>query len=144
MSWAGPAGAMVSTPRDLALWIRALFEKRVIPETQLGEKTKLVSQKTGSPLSDATTEDPRAFGLALGRFNFKDQGGGFLRSDEGETLGFRAIFADLAAVRSPHHRCRRTASYAQRTVPAGATTGTVSVVTPTGTLNSNPQFVVTK
>jgi uncharacterized repeat protein (TIGR03803 family) len=29
------------------------------------------------------------------------------------------------------------------TVPAGATTGTVSVVTPTGTLNSNPQFVVT-
>ena len=32
----------------------------------------------------------------------------------------------------------------QATVPAGATTGTVSVVTPTGTLNSNPQFVVTK
>jgi hypothetical protein len=29
-------------------------------------------------------------------------------------------------------------------VPAGATTGTVSVVTPSGTLNSNPQFVVTK
>jgi uncharacterized repeat protein (TIGR03803 family) len=30
------------------------------------------------------------------------------------------------------------------TVPHGATTGTVSVVTPSGTLNSNPQFVVTK
>jgi uncharacterized protein (TIGR03437 family) len=30
------------------------------------------------------------------------------------------------------------------TVPTGATTGTVSVVTPTVTLNSNPQFVVTK
>jgi uncharacterized repeat protein (TIGR03803 family) len=29
-------------------------------------------------------------------------------------------------------------------VPKGATTGTVSVVTPSGTLNSNPQFVVTK
>jgi uncharacterized repeat protein (TIGR03803 family) len=29
-------------------------------------------------------------------------------------------------------------------VPAGATTGTVSVVTPSGTLNSNPQFVVTR
>jgi D-alanyl-D-alanine carboxypeptidase len=92
MSWAGPAGAMVSTPRDLALWIRALFEKRVIPETQLGEMTKLVSQKTGSPLSDATPADPRAFGLALGRFYFKDQGGGFWFY-EGETLGFRAIFA---------------------------------------------------
>ena len=29
-------------------------------------------------------------------------------------------------------------------VPTGATTGKVSVVTPSGTLNSNPQFVVTK
>jgi D-alanyl-D-alanine carboxypeptidase len=92
MSWAGPAGAIVSTPRDLALWIRALFGKRVIPETQLGEMEKLVSQKTGSPLSDATPDDPRAFGLALGRFYFKDQGGGFWFY-EGETLGFRAIFA---------------------------------------------------
>jgi hypothetical protein len=30
------------------------------------------------------------------------------------------------------------------TVPKGATTGAVSVVTPSGMLNSNPQFVVTK
>lgn len=30
------------------------------------------------------------------------------------------------------------------TVPSGATTGVVSVVTPTGTLSSNPQFFVTK
>ena len=30
------------------------------------------------------------------------------------------------------------------TVPVGATTGKVSVVTPTGTLNSNPQFIVTR
>jgi uncharacterized protein (TIGR03437 family) len=29
-------------------------------------------------------------------------------------------------------------------VPHGATTGTVSVITPSGALNSNPQFVVTK
>jgi D-alanyl-D-alanine carboxypeptidase len=92
MSWAGPAGAMVSTPRDLALWIRALFGKRVIPDAQLAEMTKLVSQKTGSPLGDATIDDPRAFGLALGRFYFKDQGGRFWFY-EGETLGFRAIFA---------------------------------------------------
>jgi hypothetical protein len=37
-----------------------------------------------------------------------------------------------------------TDTYIKATVPAGATTGTVSVVTPPGTLNSNPQFVVTK
>jgi uncharacterized repeat protein (TIGR03803 family) len=35
-------------------------------------------------------------------------------------------------------------TYIKATVPTGATTGTVSVVTPSGTLNSNPQFVVTK
>jgi uncharacterized repeat protein (TIGR03803 family) len=35
-------------------------------------------------------------------------------------------------------------TYIKATVPTGATTGTVSVVTPLGTLNSNPQFVVTK
>ena len=35
-------------------------------------------------------------------------------------------------------------TYIKATVPKGAMTGTVSVVTTTGTLNSNPQFVVTK
>jgi uncharacterized repeat protein (TIGR03803 family) len=35
-------------------------------------------------------------------------------------------------------------TYINATVPKGATTGTVSVVTPSGTLNSNPQFVVSK
>jgi hypothetical protein len=35
-------------------------------------------------------------------------------------------------------------TFIRATVPAGATTGTVSVVTPSGTLQSNPQFVVTK
>jgi len=33
-------------------------------------------------------------------------------------------------------------TYIKATVPKGATTGTVSVFTPAGTLNSNPQFVV--
>jgi uncharacterized protein (TIGR03437 family) len=35
-------------------------------------------------------------------------------------------------------------TYIKATVPKGATTGTVSVVTPSGMLKSNPQFVVTK
>jgi uncharacterized repeat protein (TIGR03803 family) len=35
-------------------------------------------------------------------------------------------------------------TYIKATVPTGATAGTVSVVTPSGTLNSNPKFVVTK
>jgi uncharacterized repeat protein (TIGR03803 family) len=35
-------------------------------------------------------------------------------------------------------------TYISATVPVGAATGVVSVVTPAGTLNSNPQFVVVK
>ncbi|MGA2102405.1 MAG: choice-of-anchor tandem repeat GloVer-containing protein [Candidatus Sulfotelmatobacter sp.] len=35
-------------------------------------------------------------------------------------------------------------TFIRATVPEGATTGTVSVVTPSGTLDSNPQFVATK
>lgn len=35
-------------------------------------------------------------------------------------------------------------TYIRATVPAGATTGVVSVVTPSGTLDSSPQFVVVK
>jgi uncharacterized repeat protein (TIGR03803 family) len=35
-------------------------------------------------------------------------------------------------------------TYIKATVPAGASTGVVSVVTPSGTLNSNPQFVVSR
>ena len=92
LSWAAEAGAIISTPRDLALWIRALFEKRVIPEKQLGEMTTLVSMKTGLPLSEATPDDPVGFGLGLGRFYRKQLGGAYWFY-EGETLGFRTIFA---------------------------------------------------
>jgi hypothetical protein len=35
-------------------------------------------------------------------------------------------------------------TYIKATVPTSATTGVVSVVTPSGTLNNNPQFVVSK
>jgi hypothetical protein len=35
-------------------------------------------------------------------------------------------------------------TYIRATVPAGASSGMVSVDTPAGTLKSNPQFVVTK
>ena len=49
-SWAAEAGAIISNPHDLALWIRALFDKRVIPAKQLDEMTTLVSNKTGLPL----------------------------------------------------------------------------------------------
>ena len=91
-SWAAEAGAIISNPRDLALWIRALFEKRVIPAKQLEEMTTLVSNKTGLPLQEVSADEPGGFGLGLGRFHRKELGGAYWFY-EGETLGFRTIFA---------------------------------------------------
>jgi D-alanyl-D-alanine carboxypeptidase len=91
-SWAGEAGAIISNPHDLGLWIRALFEKRVFPAKQLEEMTRLVSNKTGLPLQEVSADAPEAFGLGLGRFYRKEIGGAYWFY-EGETLGFRTIFA---------------------------------------------------
>jgi D-alanyl-D-alanine carboxypeptidase len=91
-SWAAEAGAIISNPRDLALWIRALFEMRVVPAKQLNEMTMLVSNKTGLPLQEVSPDEPAGFGLGLGRFYRKEIGGAYWFY-EGETLGFRTIFA---------------------------------------------------
>ncbi len=91
-SWAAEAGAIISNPRDLALWIRAVFGKRVFPAKQLDEMTALVSNKSGLPLREVTADDPAGFGLALGRSYRKELGGAYWFY-EGETMGFRTIFA---------------------------------------------------
>jgi D-alanyl-D-alanine carboxypeptidase len=91
-SWAAEAGAIISNPHDLGLWIRALFEKRVIPAKQLDEMTTLVSNKTGLPLQEVSADEPVGFGLGLGRFHRKELGGAYWFY-EGETLGFRTIVA---------------------------------------------------
>ena len=92
MSWAGPAGAIVSNTADLAKWIRDLFGLRVFPKKQLDEMRMLVSEKTGLPIQDTSPSDPSGFGLGLARSYIAAYGGSFWFY-EGETLGFRAIFA---------------------------------------------------
>jgi len=64
LSWAGGAVAIISNPRDLAKWVRALFGGRVIPQRQLDEMKKLVSQNTGDAVDQATEKEP-AFGLDI-------------------------------------------------------------------------------
>ena len=92
LSWAGAAGAIISDPRDLARWIRALFGGRVIPQQQLDEMMTLVPQTTGLPIAVTSPSDPRGFGLDLGQVYIPDAGGAVWLY-EGETLGYRAIFA---------------------------------------------------
>ncbi len=89
LSWAQGAGAMVSTPQDLAIWARALYRgTTLLPAKQKKELMSLISVKTAKPLAAPTAEDPAGFGLGvaerldpkLGTFWFY----------QGETLGFRA------------------------------------------------------
>jgi D-alanyl-D-alanine carboxypeptidase len=91
LSWAGGAGAIISNPRDLARWVRALFGGRVIPQRQLEEMTRLVSQRTGESIEHATEKDP-AFGLDVVQA-YKADLGGLFWFYQGETLGYRCIFA---------------------------------------------------
>ena len=91
LSWAGGAGAIISNPRDLAKWVRALFGGRVIPQRQLDEMKKLVSQKTGAAVDRATEKEP-AFGLDIVQA-YKADLGGLFWFYEGTTLGYRCIFA---------------------------------------------------
>ena len=91
LSWAGGAGAIISNPRDLAKWVRALFGGRVIPQRQLDEMKKLVSQKTGAAVDQATEKEP-AFGLDIAQAYRADFGGLFWFY-QGTTLGYRCIFA---------------------------------------------------
>ena len=53
----------------------------------------MVSNKTGLPLQRGqSVDEPGGFGLGLGRFFRKELGGAYWFY-EGETLGFRTIFA---------------------------------------------------
>jgi D-alanyl-D-alanine carboxypeptidase len=90
VSWAQAAGGIVSNPEDVTHWSRALYEGSLLPDRQRRELMATVSQKTGKPITDVTTDDPHGFGLGvvhallppMGKFWFY----------EGETLGYRMVY----------------------------------------------------
>lgn len=91
VSWTGPAGGIVSTPRDLTRWVRGLFGGRVVPPAQLAQMKQLVSLETGKPIARTTASDPRGFGLGLAELYL--DGTGPFWFYEGTTLGYRGVFA---------------------------------------------------
>jgi D-alanyl-D-alanine carboxypeptidase len=90
ISWAGAAGGIVSTPRDLQRWVRGLFGGRVLPPRQLKEMMELVSAETGKPIAETSAKNPNGFGLGLGAVYAP--GLGNLWFYEGITLGYRAVY----------------------------------------------------
>lgn len=90
ISWAGAAGGIVSTPRDLQRWVRGLFGGRVLPPRQLKEMMALVSSETGKPIRATSAKEPRGFGLGLAAVYVPNLG--HLWFYEGMTLGYRAVY----------------------------------------------------
>jgi len=90
LSWAGAAGGIISTPEDLAVWIRAVFAGKILPPEQLKEFLTLVSTKSGKPLDAVNDDDPRGFSLGLVRIYRPEVGA--LWFYLGETLGYRTAF----------------------------------------------------
>jgi D-alanyl-D-alanine carboxypeptidase len=91
VSWTGPAGGIVSTPRDLTRWVRGLFGGHVVPPAQLAQMKELISVKTSKPIARTKADDPQGFGLGLGQLY--QRGVGPIWFYEGITLGYRGVFA---------------------------------------------------
>ena len=89
LSWAQGAGSIVSTPEDLTVWARALYQgTTLLPPKQKAELLSLISIKTAKPLAKPTAADPAGFGLGVAA-RFMTAFGAFWFY-QGETLGFRA------------------------------------------------------
>lgn len=87
LSWAGSAGAIVSTSHDLIKWAHALFHGRVLPPKQMQEMETITSRKNGRTLYSATRE--KGYGLGIGHKYI--QGVGNIWSHPGGTTGFSAL-----------------------------------------------------
>lgn len=89
LTWAGAAGALVSTTEDVIKWVRALFTGSVLDEAQKEKLLQLHSTKTGSAIIQVSQEDPEAFGLGV---VVKYNGADSFWFYEGKTMGFRALY----------------------------------------------------
>jgi len=89
-SWAQAAGGAIASARDVDRWMRAVFEGHVVPPKQQAEWMALVSTKTGEPMTDVSTDDPRGFSLGLAKAILGSIGPQWFY--QGETLGYRTLY----------------------------------------------------
>jgi D-alanyl-D-alanine carboxypeptidase len=66
------------------------FEGHVVPSKQQAEWMALVSTKTGEPIADVSSDDPRRFSLGLPKGILGSVGAQWFY--QGETLGYRALY----------------------------------------------------
>lgn len=91
LSWAGAAGAILSTTADINSYARALFTPgKLLTEREEKQLTTLVSMKTGKPITDVSANDPGGYGLGIGKAM---RNGDKFYFYTGETLGFAFFYA---------------------------------------------------
>lgn len=98
MSWAGSAGAIVTTTQDLLNWWRALFEGSLLPDAQLKEMMDLVCTghapgcKPGEPIAHLQAHDAnKGYGLGVAQTAFGSERIGTVWWHNGSTAGYKAI-----------------------------------------------------
>lgn len=90
LSNAGPAGAIISNPKEIADWIDSLFSGNVLPRKQLEAMQSLVSMKTGQPVKVSETATVPAFSLGLMEKFSKTLGPVWMY--KGGTFGYTAFY----------------------------------------------------
>ena len=90
LGWAQAAGGIISTPQDLASWVRALFEGNVLQPKQKSELLSLVSLKTGQQIKETSAADSAGFGLGV--FQTTNPQLGLFWGYQGSTIGYRATY----------------------------------------------------
>ncbi len=93
LSWAQGAGGILSIPEDVTRWSRALYVGELLQPAQRRELMTIVSDATGKPIATTTLKSPRGFGLGVGQMTLP--GMGTFWYYQGETLGYRMVYAWL-------------------------------------------------
>ena len=92
MTWAGAAGALLSTTEDVIKWVQALFTGTLLDSVQKQKLVTIYSLQSGKQIKTVTKDDPEGFGLGV----VQSYGKGPITTPfwfyEGQTLGFRALY----------------------------------------------------
>jgi D-alanyl-D-alanine carboxypeptidase len=93
LGWAQGAGGIISNPKDLSRWVRALFEGDVLQAQQKEELESLVSIPDAVKIPMTSEKHPLAFGLGLGQKTAQPLGLYWFYL--GSTIGYRALYGYL-------------------------------------------------
>lgn len=97
MSWAGTAGAIVTTTQDLLTWWQAIFQGHLLPDAQLQQMMSLVCEGAkncypGRPIPHLWPDQAgRGYGLGIAETSFGSPEIGTVWWHNGSTEGYKAL-----------------------------------------------------